>query len=158
MSKQQQIQVHCQLVPINGTNVVFPNTSVAEVTAYKEPKPVEGAPPWLLGIFDWRGLSLPLISLEATAGEAPSPPGPESHIAVINAISNLDKLRFFAFVTQGIPRLVKVNHDNLSDVFSDDVRGYIHQRTIIANSNAVVPDVESLCSLLAQLKLRFLHG
>lgn len=157
MSKQQLVQVHCQLIPLLDTEVVFPNTSVAEIINYIEPRPVTGAPPWLLGIIEWRGLSLPLVSLEATAGNPPVPATADSRIAVINATSNLDNQRFFAFMTQGIPHLVKVNHENLSDVVSKDTRGYIQQRAIISNSPAVIPDVDSICSMLAQLNLRFLH-
>ena len=100
-------------LPILGTKLLLPNVSVAEVVEYQLPEDnTQDQSDCVLGTVKWRGLMLPLLSFEAANGDS-FEKADASRIAVINAIGDNKKLPFFAIVTQGIPRLVKVSEDSI---------------------------------------------
>ncbi len=110
MSENSQI-LSCVLIPVADRQLLLPNVAVAEIVDFANPEPApEGSPDWLMGHMLWRGLNLPLISYDAAnGGQAVAPEGNRGRIAVLNAISDARQRQpFLAIVTQGIPRLVKV--------------------------------------------------
>lgn len=107
-------------LPVTDGKLLLPNVSVAEVLDYQQPEPsAEAAPEYILGTIRWRGLSLPVISFER-ANQSEMKAGAGARIAVINTVnSSNDELPFFALVTQGIPRLVKITEAAIEALDSD---------------------------------------
>jgi len=67
--------------------MLLPNAAVAEIIGYQDPAAVESGPNWLLGLMSWRGISLPLISLEAIRGGS-CRPAHQGHVRELYALAD----------------------------------------------------------------------
>jgi len=113
--EQTPNSVRSQSVPLNGLRLLLPNTCIAEVVTHQPPEPVDDAPPWLLGTMDWRGERIPVISFEAANDAGNAEPGRGARIVVVNGLSGDDTLPFYAILAAGIPRLLTVDREQLSE-------------------------------------------
>lgn len=97
------------------TDFLLPNTSVAEIIEYTEPVPIPEAPVWLAGHILWRGQQVPLIHAEAMDGNDNNLIHEGGRIAVTNGVGEHHQTQpFIAFVTLGLPRLVKVKGEEIT--------------------------------------------
>ena len=118
MSDTQKI-IACLYLPVNQQQLLLPNVSVAEVVGYQAPVIQSDKPDFFLGYVTWRGINIPLISSELANGQTTNKATPNARIVVINSIGeHNESLPFFAILTQGIPRLVKVASDLIKPVKS----------------------------------------
>jgi chemosensory pili system protein ChpC len=147
--KAESIQVIASLLlPVKGKTLLLPNVSVAEVVDYQTPKAEPNAPQWFLGKISWRGLTIPLISFEAANGEDLARFGENPRIAVINSIGTHQDVAFFAFVTQNIPRLVKVDNSNIEENTSDRTGPAEKINVTVYDEVATIPNIEFLESMI----------
>ncbi len=56
--------IFCLLLSTSDKKILFPASAIAEVIPYQHLKRVDNVPEWLLGLFAWRGLQIPLIKIE----------------------------------------------------------------------------------------------
>jgi chemosensory pili system protein ChpC len=147
--------VRSQLLPLNGMSLVLPNTCIAEVIGYRQPEAVDNAPEWLLGMIDWRGLRIPLISFER-ANEQPLDGNAKSkRITVLNGINGNDDLAFYGVLTQGIPRLISVNKSRINAITKPDTKLPLAlEQTMIDELHAVIPDQDKIENLLKQQNIK----
>jgi len=108
MKPAHTTQLNALLLPLAGRTLLLPSAAVAEVIRYPgKPKAVDNAQDWLLGLIDWRGLALPLLSFEALAGSSlPPQSGP---MAVLNLTDERATVKFCALLLQGFPRPLQVD-------------------------------------------------
>src|ERR1039457_3333395 len=66
-------EVYSLLIPLADARLLVPRACVAEVVGYQNPAPMDGAPPWYLGLVNWNARSVPLVSFECACG-LPVPP------------------------------------------------------------------------------------
>lgn len=102
------------LLPIQGGTLLLPNEAVAEVISHAEVNPIAGAPAWMQGTIDWRGLALPLVSYERLNGMPARAENAVLRVAVINGIGGDQRLPFFGLITSGIPRPIRLQKDELT--------------------------------------------
>ena len=147
-------QVASQVLFLNGERVILPNTAVAEIIPYVAPDALtetigKNAPNWLLGMIAWRGISVPLISVETILGGHYEQPGKRSSIAIINAVGDAAGVPYFAVVTQGIPRLLQVSATTLSpiDETGDDNKA-VACHVVFDGDVAVIPDMDEIEAML----------
>lgn len=146
MSESQSVIASLYL-PVSNNQLLLPNVSVAEVVAYQEPEKVSDAPDHYLGVVNWRGIRIPVVSYDIANGLEQLETSSHSRIAVINSIGkHHDDLPFFALVTQGIPRLVKVSDDIIKKTRKK--KGAADLALIkIDGEEVIIPDLEYLESL-----------
>ena len=135
-------------LPILGRKLLLPNVSVAEVVEFQAPEPAsDDVPDYYLGKVRWRGLMLPLLSFELANGESYEQAS-TARIAVINSIDESnEQLPFFAFVTQGIPRLVKITEEAI-DAIKSDLGDAEAARGRVDGEEASIPNLNYLESLV----------
>lgn len=144
-------KVRSQLIPLAGMSLLLPNTCIAEVIAHKEPQPVDGAPEWLLGFIDWRGVRVPVISFEAVGGGERAQTDRRSRIVVLNGIGGDDDLPFFALVAQGIPRLMQLDATTISTAPQpESSHPMALQHTLVQEMVAIIPDQDKLEGMIKQ--------
>ena len=139
-------------LPVADKFLLVPNVSVAEIIDFQTPIQHDGNPDWCLGSINWRGLTIPVISYPAANGGSPSPVGQDTRIAVINTISSEHhkKLPFFALVTQGIPRQVKLDEKSIEQ--DPDELGQADLMSVRAlGDEAIIPNIEFLETLAIQV-------
>ncbi len=98
------------MVPLSGRPLLVPNLAIAEIVPFIAPSRVNGKPSWYIGHIAWRGLTVPLVSIVGMRGEEDEWPA-DARIAVFSGISG--RMPFYAVVTHGIPRLVRVRQQDI---------------------------------------------
>lgn len=71
------------LVLVGEEQYALPGDAVVEVTRWRAPTPVPGAPPVLPGIVSQRGSVLPVIDLRLVMGLAAAPPARASRLVMV---------------------------------------------------------------------------
>lgn len=110
------------LIPLAQYSLLLPNVAVAEVVGIKEVdcEPIaaeQQAPAWLLGYVVWRGVRIPLLSWPLANGEQTDDSWNQaSRLAIINRVSADSGWDFYAVVTRGLPRLLRVMPEMLQPV------------------------------------------
>ena len=145
-------EVYSLLIPLSDARVLVPRACVGEVIGYQAPTPVEGTPPWYLGIVNWNARSLPLVSFEGVCGMATPAPSSRSRIVVFHALLGRLEAGYVAIVSQGFPQLVRVGSDV---VRPDNSRSFPERMPVICqvrllNETPWVPDLERLEIMVAE--------
>ncbi|CAK0757366.1 chemosensory pili system protein ChpC [Gammaproteobacteria bacterium] len=148
---QTRSAIRSLFLPITGDPLLLPSVVLAEVIAYRMPESLPNSPPWLLGLIEWRGRPVPVVSFEELCGRSNSGTPIGTRIAILNTITGTPQLPFLGVRIQGIPRLVLVREDDLifrqDDACSPNPNMYA---TIeLAEQPAIIPDLESLELLLS---------
>jgi chemotaxis signal transduction protein len=137
-----------------GSDWLLPAAAVAEVVGAKGlAPPPPGAPGWLIGTGEWRGISLPAVRL----GAPPVPPssgarGPRVHpyLAICRGLVGDPALTFFAIESPRLPRLEQADMADLSEGSGDSDSAFVLAALCLKGQPANLVDLESLeRSLLA---------
>ena len=134
-------EVPTLLIPMHGRPWLVPNIMVAELIPLRQPDRPGGGPEWLLGILNWRDEDVPLISFERLNESGKVTIGPNARIAVVNNLGG--KLKFYAVLIQGIPRLAKITNEDLVEepVNTGPAESMCVQ---MGGELAVIPDLDAI--------------
>jgi len=142
--------IRAQLIPLVNMSMILPNSCIAEIISPGELNPVKKTPRWFLGMMDWRGVRIPVISFEAANDIASSTPMHNVRIAVLNGISGEDNLPFYGVVSQGIPKLMSLEKSAISAIKMPELKlPLASEQTQLADGAAVIPDQNKIEKLLA---------
>lgn len=114
MARQPADQIHALSVPTLVGTLLVPSATIAEVVNISALTPVPLSPPWLVGAIGWRTLAVPVISIEALFGKAPTRPGPMSKAVVFYPLAAREQWEFFALLSASEPRPQAVNNSAVS--------------------------------------------
>jgi chemosensory pili system protein ChpC len=106
------------LIPLQKSNLLLPNSTIAEIIPYEPLQRVQNTPDWFLGLLSWRGMQLPVVSFEmlTSAGASFSLMSVASASLVIcSALGGGDDLPYFALVAQSLPRLMRLTSEELKE-------------------------------------------
>jgi chemosensory pili system protein ChpC len=152
---EQEISVRCLLMPFHGINVLMPNTAVAEVIAYEEPRGIGQGPGWLKGFLSWRGRSVPVVSFEKIIGLAEGGVATHAQLIIFNSLGNSGAIPFIAMIAQGLPRLMALKDSNLHYLPGEQKsEPGVYARLLVDSNPAVVPDLEIIEKMLLQAGAR----
>ncbi|MEZ5494349.1 MAG: chemotaxis protein CheW [Pseudomonadales bacterium] len=104
------------LLPVQDKQLLLPGVSVAEIVNFSYPDCPENAPAWFLGYIQWRQIAVPLLSFEILNQQTPSQYSGMRRIAVLNNTGLDESVPFIAIVLQGIPRLLRILPQDLTEV------------------------------------------
>ena len=142
-------QIASLLIPMMGRPLLIPNVAVAEIVSWDQPQKQEDTPDWLLGTVDWRGVELPVISLERMNSSEIEDADVGQRLAVINGVGEC-MLPFYAISVQGLPRLVQVFPEELSSEEVSEDPAY-DTLVMVSGERAVIPDLSSVERQLNQV-------
>jgi len=148
--------VRALVVPLADTNLLVPNTAIAEVVAYSEPQPLPDAPTWVLGMLRWRGLTIPLVSFERFTGAEKSAPDPK-RIVILNTLNGNKRLPFVAVASQAIPRSMRFSRSlvqKTDDSATDGVSLGLETKEL----DLAIPDLDAIEAALSQRGLTVVEG
>ncbi len=141
---KRTLEVACLLLPLANQLLLLPNVTVAEIVPVSHLTSVEGAPEWYLGNLSWREQSLPLLSFEVLNGGSRPGVGGRSRVAVLNTTGLSDELPFLALLVQNIPRLARVNEEEIRQRDGVEKLPYDLMPVSVAGEDAVIPDLARL--------------
>lgn len=142
-------QVRSLWIPLRQVNMLLPHAVVAEIGNYRVPDGRGDSPDWMLGDINWRGVTIPVISLEALCGE-PAPTNlVYSRLLIMNSVRPGSSVPFYAIVTAGLPRPLPFDNSLISGA---EPCGHeaLQCRLAIDGEIAVIPDLEYLQTQLEQ--------
>jgi chemosensory pili system protein ChpC len=148
-------ELYAVLMSLPADTLLLPNAAVAEVvSAERLEKPAAGAPPWLAGTITYRDRKLPAVRFEVLNGAAPVADTRRTRIAIVHGITDRLRAGQYAMVCQGHPHLVTLNRTALRHEapVAGDRPELVLARVGIANTSALIPDLEALEQTLAQLE------
>ena len=146
--------IHCLTIPLQNEIALLPNSAIAEVIAYKEPAPIDGAPDWFLGYIEWREKRVPIISFEAVSGKAAAAAVKNSRIAVLNTLNGNVQLPYVGILSQGIPSLAIVQEQGLENKeSSSEERPTVGAFVELGGIEALIPNIDEIEQRLIRLSL-----
>jgi chemosensory pili system protein ChpC len=137
-------EVASLLMPLQGQSILLPNVTVAEMISACAVEQVDGAPNWYLGNFQWRELTVPLLSLELLNNEAMPSLHSRARFAVLNTTGINSDLPFIAILTQGLPRLARVSEDEISERENAENRPYDLMHVSWAGEYTLIPNIAAI--------------
>ncbi len=144
-------EIYSLLIPLADARLLVPRACVAEIAGYQAPTSMAGAPPWYLGLVQWNGRAVPLISFEGLCRHATPAVSSRSRLVVMHAIGERVDAGAYALVSQGFPQLVRVS----ADVIRPDPAYVVPEddpvvcRVRMLNETPLIPDLERLEVLIA---------
>jgi chemosensory pili system protein ChpC len=146
-------ELYAVLVSLASDTLLLPNAAVAEVVSSDglDPPP-EGAPPWLTGRVTYNNRQLLVVRFETLNGSAAAEDSRRTRLAILQPVTTALRTGQYAVVCQGYPHLVTLNRPALRKeaLLSSDNEDAVITRVSIANTNALIPNLEKIEQLLAQ--------
>ena len=107
--------INTLICSIEGAQVMLPDIAIAEIVEFQPTAAAsDDVPTWYLGKLVWRGLDVPVISLEAMDHDAFFTQGSMLKIIIINATENRERLPYWGFVSQETPRMMRINRESIA--------------------------------------------
>ena len=129
--------------------LIVPNVSVAEIIATKTPTPYNNSPEWLLGSIEWRGVQIPLLSVERMRDQN-FDETPAMRYAVFNSYTGSSDVPFFAIELQAIPKMLQITPDDVKALASAPVSLVDTMRIETPYGRAAVPNLAVIGEKIAQ--------
>lgn len=102
------------LTSIHGIRILLPGAAVAEIIEYQVTQTSEDdQPTWYLGKLAWRGLQIPLVSLEGMNHDAFFTQSRNLKIVVVHSLLTNSKQPHWAFVAMETPRMLRIDKERL---------------------------------------------
>jgi chemosensory pili system protein ChpC len=149
-------EVYAVLISLSGDTLLLPNAAVAEVVS---PDRMEvsgpGAQPWLAGRVPYGGHRLPVLRFEVLNGSGRPEASRRTRIAIVNAITGTVLNGQYGLLCQGYPHLVTLSRSALRNEqrSSSDNENLVLTRVGIANTSALIPNLEALEARIAEAQL-----
>ncbi len=154
IDRNELTELACLLIPVEGKNLILPNVSVAEIVGYLFPVAEDDTPEWFLGMVNWRGQEVPLVSFDALNGQTVPDFLVANRLAIINTTGIDDKLLWIGIVTQYTPRLMRVGAQEINELEGEELAPMEVMAVTVNGEEAVVPNID----LLQQKYLQFRKG
>ncbi len=146
-------EVYSLMIPTINSNILLPNTNVEEIVPFSNVElfSVESTKPkWFLGHLLWRGMNVPLVSIDVIKGLDDPQANKRSRIAIVHTLNSNKELPFLAIVVQGIPRLSHVNVTNIKFLPQDDLSEAEKMQVEVDTVGASIPDLDQLESMVLE--------
>ena len=143
-------ELSCVVIPLENSQLLLPNVCVAEILPWRRVKALSETPPWCLGLLGWRGEMVPVVRFETLNGK----PGPARKqgrcMVVMNRARNAKGLPFYALAAEGLPRLVQLTAEDLSN---EACRLGPAESVVVklGTETAVIPNLNAIETAVAKL-------
>jgi chemosensory pili system protein ChpC len=147
---EEQQELSCVVIPLQGTQLLLPNVCIAEILPWRRVKALGETPPWCLGLLGWRGEMVPVVRFEAMNGQSGPVRKTGRCMVVMNRARNARGLPFYALAAEGLPRMVQLAENDLSNESSrlSPLESVVVK---LGTETAIVPKLEVIETAVAEL-------
>jgi len=135
-------------IPLQGINLILPDSIIVQIVTGADITPLEAGPDWLLGTISWQKRSIPTLSFEMAASsqyEAIENP----RVVVLKSINNIEKMPFYGLPLYDIPKPARVNKENISVVENATQASPVILNEVLVDGEPVsIPNLDVLEEML----------
>jgi len=142
------------LIPLQKSNLLLPNNTIAEIIPYEPLQRVQNTPGWFLGLLNWRGMQVPVVSFEMLTRDGASfslMSVASASLVICTALGGSEEMPYFALVAQSLPRLMRLTTDELKESHEQT----LETELLIVRLNgqpATIPDLNYIESSLSAVE------
>jgi chemosensory pili system protein ChpC len=140
------------LLPLSSLNLVIPNSGVAEIIGYSNPRPVPDTSDWFLGVVSWRGVDIPVVSLEEMCAIDSVHVGPRARIGILYNPEKDPDMPYLGIHMQDIPRAYLAESDKMEAGSDDGLSQYLLSRVDEDHQARAIPDLDRI---IGELKIEY---
>lgn len=141
--------VQSVLIPTEVAVLLLPSTSVAEITTITVLTPMAPSHESVMGVFEWRGVRVPVVSFEVLCGRPAPRPHAHSKIAIFYPLTGRPRMDFFAVLASADPQSRLVNRGQIEDVPVALADSPYFASTLSLRGQAVaIPDLKAIRAAL----------
>ena len=144
--------IRCMLLPLSSINLLIPNSAVAEVIGYFTPTALAGSSRWFPGVVMWRGVHVPVISIEEMCSIDAQIVGARSRIAIIYNPEKDAELPYLGIHIQDIPRAYLAEPDKTESGSDDGLSQYLLSNVDDDHLARFIPNLDNI---IADLKVEY---
>lgn len=147
----ENTEIRCMQLPLSDMQLLLPNSAVAEIIGYTLPEKTDQTSDWYHGLIEWRGVSVPVISVEELCEMEAIQPGARTRVAVIYNPEKDNTVPYIGLILQDIPRAYLAEQERLSTtgVISSDCK-YLLSRLDVMIDNLSIPDLDAIVGAIKQ--------
>ena len=148
-------ELYAVLVALASDTLLVPNAAVAEVVSIDALRvPNDGLPPWIAGTVTYNNRELTVVRFEVLNGGGGGEDTRRTRLAIMQPVTTALRTGQYAVVCQGYPHLVTLNRQALKKERAQpgDKEDIVLTRVSIANTNALIPNLEKIEQMLAQFE------
>ncbi|MCP3690419.1 MAG: chemotaxis protein CheW [Gammaproteobacteria bacterium] len=145
----EQSSVRCMLLPMSSINLVIPNSAVAEIIGFSKPQRLADSSDWFLGMVLWRGVYVPVVSVEQLCEVDSLHIGSRARIGILYNPEKDAELPYIGLHMQDIPRAYLAESDSLESGSDDNLSKYLLARV---DDDALVRAIPDMDAIAADLK------
>ena len=140
--------IRCMLLPLSSIRLLIPNSAVAEVIGYFTPTALPDSSQWFPGVVMWRGVHVPVISLEEMCSIDAEIVGARSRIAIIYNPEKDTELPYLGIHIQDIPRAYLADPEKMESGSDDGLSQYLLSNVDEDHLARFIPDLDSIIGAL----------
>ena len=148
-------EIYAVLMKLAGDTLLLPNSAVAEVVSAERMQAAPGgSPAWLAGTISHSERRLPVLRFEVLNGGLQADDSRRLRVAILHGITERLRSGQYAVLCHGYPHLVTLNRQALKKepAVVTDRKGLVLSRVKIANTTALIPNLEMMEAELADLE------
>jgi chemosensory pili system protein ChpC len=146
--------IRCMQLPLLDMYLLLPNSAVAEIIGYSTPEEGSTGTDWYDGKIAWRGVMVPIVSIEKMCQSASVEPGPRSRIAIVYNLNGEEGMPYFGIILQDIPRASLAEEERLTESNLAVDCKYLSTQADEMIDRLYIPDLDAI---LASLKQKLQH-
>ena len=153
MSEQLVSELPTYVVPLQKIKLLLPNPSVAEIIPYEPLQRVQETPDWFLGLLGWRGVQVPVVSVEmlTTARATFSLVSVSSAcMVIVRGVTASEEVPYFAIVAQMLPHLIRLSAEALYETPEEPASTEL-ARARLGEDIVAIPDIETIEKAVEQI-------
>lgn len=147
--------IKCVILTLKKQNVLVPNALVAEIVSVKDIESSQNTPSWYVGDMKWHDSDIPLLSFEASGGEAISRVNLNTQAVVLLAVGDSGEISekpYLALVMSGVPHVSEFSRDQMTtDVDAVEDHPMVAQKVRINGASVSILDVDAMVAMVDEL-------
>lgn len=141
--------IRCMQLPLLKLHLLLPNSAVAEIIGYNMPENDEQQTGWFHGNIEWRGVMVPVISVEQLCERESTVPGARTRIAVVYNPADDTSLPYMGLILQDIPRAYLAEEERLLDGVAPDCKYLLSQLDMMTEEQCI-PNLDAIADVIKQ--------
>ena len=139
--------IRCMQLPLLNMHLLLPNSAVAEIIGYNIPENDVQQSGWFHGNIEWRGVMVPVISLEQLCERESTGPGARTRIAVVYNPAIDANLPYIGLILQDIPRAYLAEEERLMEGIAPGCKYLLSQLDMMTEQQCI-PNLDAIADVI----------